>query len=63
MMRIVDVFYSIPLMLYVILLMVILEPGLKTIFIAIGLVYWVEMVRIVRGTSFSLKRTGICTSC
>lgn len=55
MMRIVDVFYSIPLMLYVILLMVILEPGLKTIFIALGLVYWVEMARIVRGQVLALK--------
>lgn len=55
MMRIVDVFYSIPLMLYVILLMVILQPGLKTIFIAIGLVYWVEMARIVRGQVLALK--------
>lgn len=55
MMRIVDIFYSIPLMLYVILLMVILEPGLKTIFIALGLVYWVEMARIVRGQVLALK--------
>ena len=55
MMRIVDVFYSIPLMLYVILLMVIIGPGLKSIFIALGLVYWVEMARIVRGQVLSLK--------
>jgi oligopeptide transport system permease protein len=55
MMRIVDVFYSVPLMLYVILLMVIIEPGLKSIFIALGLVYWVEMARIVRGQVLSLK--------
>lgn len=55
MMRVVDVFYSIPLMLYVILLMVIIGPGLKSIFIALGLVYWVEMARIVRGQVLSLK--------
>ncbi|MBO8137834.1 MAG: ABC transporter permease [Desulfotomaculum sp.] len=55
MMRIVDMFYSIPLILYVILLMVILGPGLKSIFIALGCIYWVEMARIVRGQVLSLK--------
>jgi len=55
MMRIVDVFYSIPLVLYVILLIVILGPGLKSIFIALGLVYWMEMARIVRAQVLSLK--------
>ncbi|MBN2259414.1 MAG: ABC transporter permease [Clostridiales bacterium] len=55
MMRIVDVIATVPLLLYVILLMVIFEPGLKTIMIAIGTVYWVSMARIVRGQILSIK--------
>lgn len=55
MMRIVDVFYSVPLVLYVILLMVVVGPGLKSIFIALGLIYWIDMARIVRGQILSLK--------
>lgn len=55
MMRVVDIFYSIPLILYVVLLMVALGPGLKSIFIALGAIYWVEMARIVRGQVLILK--------
>jgi|LGOV01.1.fsa_nt_gb oligopeptide transport system permease protein len=55
MMRIVDVIATVPLLLYVIMLMVIFEPGLKTIMIAIGTVYWVNMARLVRGQILSIK--------
>ncbi|MGE5578232.1 MAG: ABC transporter permease [Syntrophothermus sp.] len=55
MMRIVDVLYSIPLLLYVILFMVIFEPGLQNVLLAIGLVYWTDMARIVRGQILSLR--------
>lgn len=55
MMRIVDILYGIPLMIYVILLMVVLEPGLQNILIALGAVYWLGMARIVRGQILSLK--------
>ncbi len=55
MMRFVDIFYSIPLVLYVILLMVVIGPGLKSVFIAMGLVYWLEMARVVRAQILSLK--------
>jgi oligopeptide transport system permease protein len=55
MMRIVDILYSIPVLLYVILLMVVLEPGLTNIFIALGIGYWQRMARIVRGQILSLK--------
>ncbi|WP_018085955.1 ABC transporter permease subunit [Desulfurispora thermophila] len=55
MMRLVEVLYSIPFLLYVILLMVLMEPGLKAIFIALGLVYWLNMARIVRGQVLALK--------
>ncbi|MHB1044324.1 MAG: ABC transporter permease, partial [Eubacteriales bacterium] len=55
MMRLVEVLYSIPFLLYVILLMVLFEPGLKTIFLALGLVYWLSMARLVRGQVLALK--------
>ncbi|NLG83221.1 MAG: ABC transporter permease [Firmicutes bacterium] len=55
MMRVVDVIYGIPLVLVVILLMVILQPGLKNVMIAIGATYWIQMARIVRGQILSLK--------
>jgi oligopeptide transport system permease protein len=55
MMRVVDVIWTIPLMLYAILLMVWLGTGLHNILIAITLVYWVSMARIVRGQVMNLK--------
>lgn len=55
MMRIAEILYAIPLLLYVILFMVVLQPGLKNILLAIGLVYWINMARIVRGQILSLK--------
>ena len=55
MMAIVDVLYGIPVLLYVILLMVVLKPGLTNIFIALGIAYWLGMARIVRAQILSLK--------
>lgn len=56
MMRIVDVIDSIPLILYVILIMVILDDNsMFTVIITLGLVYWVSMARLVRGQVLSLK--------
>lgn len=55
MMRIVEILWAIPFLLYVILLMVVMGSGLKTIFIALGAVYWMGMARIVRGEILSLK--------
>lgn len=56
MMRIVDVISTIPLTLYVILIMVIMGSGLQSIIIALGSVYWVDMARVVRGQVLSLKQ-------
>lgn len=56
MMRVVDCIYSIPMMIYVILLMCILKPGLKTIIIALAISYWIDMARIVRGEILQLKQ-------
>lgn len=55
MMRIVDVINSVPSLLIVILLMVIYKPGLTTIIVTIGFIYWVGMARLVRGQVLSLK--------
>jgi oligopeptide transport system permease protein len=56
MMRFVEIISTIPLTLYVILLMVVLNSGLISIVIAIGSVFWVDMARIVRGQILSLKQ-------
>lgn len=55
MMRIVDIINTIPLLLYVILLMVVMGAGLGTIMVALGSVYWVTMARLVRGQVLSIK--------
>ncbi len=55
MMRIVDIISTIPLTLYVILIMVILGTGLQSIVVALGTTYWVGMARVVRGQVLSLK--------
>ncbi|MBK5251894.1 MAG: ABC transporter permease [Peptostreptococcaceae bacterium] len=56
MMRFVDILSTIPLILYVILLTVVIGSGIKSIILAIGLVYWVGMARIARGQILSLKK-------
>ena len=57
MMRIVDIISSIPLTMYVILIMVLFDNGgLASIIIALGSVYWVDMARVVRGEMLSLKK-------
>lgn len=57
MMRIVDIISSIPLTMYVILIMVLFDnSGLTSIIIALGSVYWVDMARVVRGEMLSLKK-------
>ncbi|MCM8901884.1 ABC transporter permease [Caldicoprobacter algeriensis] len=74
MMRIVDILYGVPLLLYVILFQVVLEKPIEQafettflrvfkgigsdlilIYIVLGLVYWLDMARIVRGQVLSLK--------
>ena len=55
MMGVVDVLYSVPVMIYVILLMVVVGPGLKSIFITLGISYWAPMARIVRAEVLRLK--------
>lgn len=56
MMRIVEIISTIPLTLYVILIMQIFGQQLKSIIIALGCVYWVSMAQVVRGQVLSLKQ-------
>ncbi len=84
MMRIVDVIYSVPDVLVVLLLQVVLNdplkelfskstlpimkslsilgPGLISIFITFGLLYWVGMSRIIRGQVLTLKQQEYVTA-
>jgi oligopeptide transport system permease protein len=55
-MRGIDILYGVPLLLVVIGLMVLLQPGLQNVFIALGLVYWLEMARVVRARVAELRR-------
>jgi oligopeptide transport system permease protein len=56
MMRIVDILYSLPFTLFVILLMVFLGRNIILLFVAIGAVEWLTMARIVRAQVMSVKR-------
>ena len=55
MMRIVDILYSLPFTIFVILLMVLFGRNFVLLFIAIGAVEWLTMARITRGQTLSLK--------
>ncbi len=55
MMRVVDVLYSLPYIFLVILLLVFFQRSLVMLFVALGLVQWLTMARIVRGQVLSLK--------
>ncbi|SMO36121.1 ABC transporter permease [Melghirimyces algeriensis] len=55
MMRIVDVLWGLPYLLVVILLLVVLEPGITTIIIALTVTGWLNMARLVRGQVLQLK--------
>jgi oligopeptide transport system permease protein len=56
MMRIVDILYSIPFIFFVILLTVIFGRNIVLIYFAIGAISWLDMARIVRGQTLSIKR-------
>jgi oligopeptide transport system permease protein len=56
MMRLVDILYSLPFVFFVILLVVFFGRNLVLMFIAVGCVEWLDMARIVRGQTLSLRR-------
>ena len=55
MMRTVDILLAIPYMFVLILLLVVFGRSLSMLFLGIGLISWLEMSRIVRGQTLSLK--------
>jgi oligopeptide transport system permease protein len=55
MMRVVDILYALPYIFLVILLLVLFSKSLIMLFVALGLVQWLTMARIVRGQVLSLK--------
>ena len=56
MMRIVDILYSLPFMFFVILLVVFFGRNIVLMFIAVGAIEWLDMARIVRGQTLTIKR-------
>jgi len=55
MMRIVDILYGLPFIIFIVLLMVIFGRNIWLLFLAIGAVEWLTMARIVRGQVLALK--------
>jgi oligopeptide transport system permease protein len=55
MMRFVDFLYSLPYLFLVIILLVFFSSSIVMLFVALGLVQWLTMARIVRGQVLSLK--------
>ena len=56
MMRIVDIMYALPFMIFIVLLMVVFGRNILLLFVAIGAVEWLTMARIVRGQVMSLRK-------
>jgi oligopeptide transport system permease protein len=56
MMRIVDILYSLPFIFFVIMLVVFFGRNFVLMFIAVGAIEWLDMARIVRGQTLSLRR-------
>jgi len=56
MMRILEILNSFPFMFFVILLVTFFGRNILLIFVAIGMVSWLDMARIVRGQTLGLKR-------
>jgi oligopeptide transport system permease protein len=55
MMRMVDILYALPFMIFIVLLMVVFGRNILLLFLAIGAVEWLTMARIVRGQVMSLR--------
>ena len=55
MMRIVDIIYSVPAMLYIVLIMLIFGASVISIMLGISITCWIDMARIVRQQVKSLK--------
>ena len=55
MMRVVDILYGLPFLFFAILLITLFGRNFVLVFIAIGAVSWLDMARVVRGQTLSLK--------
>lgn len=55
MMRIVDILYALPFIIFIILLMVVFGRSMLLLFLAIGAVEWLTMARIVRGQVLGIR--------
>ena len=62
MMRMVDILYALPFMILVILMMVVFGRSFLLLFIAIGLVEWLTMARIVRTQVQSIRKKSFVRS-
>lgn len=56
MMRLVDILYALPFMIFIVLLMVVFGRNMVLLFLAIGAVEWLTMARIMRGQVQSLRQ-------
>jgi len=56
MMRLVDILYALPFMIFIVLLMVVFGRNVLLLFLAIGAVEWLTMARIMRGQVQSLRQ-------
>ncbi|MEM1401781.1 MAG: ABC transporter permease [Pseudomonadota bacterium] len=56
MMRLVDILYALPFMIFIVLLMVVFGRNVILLFLAIGAVEWLTMARIMRGQVQSLRQ-------
>lgn len=54
-MRVADIFFAFPYILFVLLLVVVIGPSFRNVFVAIGILSWASYARIVRGTILSVK--------
>lgn len=55
MMRILEILSGVPNLVVVILLLLVLDPGLSSIIIALGLTEWISMARLVRAQTLQVK--------
>ena len=56
MMRLVDILYALPFMIFIVLLMVVFGRNMLLLFLAIGAVEWLTMARIMRSQVQSLRQ-------
>lgn len=56
MMRLVDILYALPFMIFIVLLMVVFGRNVVLLFLAIGAVEWLTMARIMRGQVQTLRQ-------